>query len=225
MARKERSGAPYGAWQGETPNQAQKCVETHQNACYYAFMTLLLQSDFCVYCGAPATTRDHVIPLSKEVTTDDNFEVPCCTACNSSVKARYFNSFEDKAKWLLHRATKANRVHWDRLQLIVPRVVEALSQRVVGKNSAALRAGRETSTCVTCGAIHSRQSHYCSQRCMKLDYQDQRRRKQPPRKSERRLVLEKWAAMPMPEMPEPILIGYRSFEAVLRRALGNGATQ
>lgn len=38
----------------------------------------------CVYCGEPATTLDHVIPVAAGGTNDDNNLVPACGNCNSS---------------------------------------------------------------------------------------------------------------------------------------------
>lgn len=43
---------------------------------------LLANHPTCVYCGAPATTADHVVPVSKGGTTKDNL-VPACARCNS----------------------------------------------------------------------------------------------------------------------------------------------
>ena len=38
----------------------------------------------CVYCGKPATTRDHLIPLVKGGTNDIGNIVPACHRCNAS---------------------------------------------------------------------------------------------------------------------------------------------
>lgn len=38
----------------------------------------------CAYCGKPATTRDHVLPLSRGGTDDPANVVVCCVSCNSS---------------------------------------------------------------------------------------------------------------------------------------------
>jgi 5-methylcytosine-specific restriction endonuclease McrA len=39
---------------------------------------------FCIYCLAPATTRDHVVPLSRGGRNDIENLVPACASCNSS---------------------------------------------------------------------------------------------------------------------------------------------
>ncbi len=38
----------------------------------------------CAYCGAPASTVDHVLPLARGGTSDVDNLVPCCSRCNSS---------------------------------------------------------------------------------------------------------------------------------------------
>lgn len=38
----------------------------------------------CVYCGAPAQTRDHVVPLSRGGPDEAANIVPCCFWCNRS---------------------------------------------------------------------------------------------------------------------------------------------
>lgn len=42
----------------------------------------------CVYCRSPATTWDHIVPVSKGGETTPGNIVPCCTSCNSSKKDR-----------------------------------------------------------------------------------------------------------------------------------------
>lgn len=37
----------------------------------------------CIYCGAKATTRDHITPLTKDGTNDIENIVPACKSCNS----------------------------------------------------------------------------------------------------------------------------------------------
>ena len=42
----------------------------------------------CAYCPEPATTWDHIVPVSKGGITDPGNVVPCCSACNSSKRDR-----------------------------------------------------------------------------------------------------------------------------------------
>jgi hypothetical protein len=42
----------------------------------------------CVYCGAPANTWDHIVPVSKGGKTTPGNIVPACSHCNSSKKDR-----------------------------------------------------------------------------------------------------------------------------------------
>jgi hypothetical protein len=66
---------------------------------------LWLRLPNCVYCGGPATCRDHFIPLRCEQPDDHlrNFVVSACHPCNSTVTAYYFPTFEAKANWLRRR--------------------------------------------------------------------------------------------------------------------------
>lgn len=49
---------------------------------------ILAANPVCVYCGAPATTVDHVIPVAKGGTSDPGNLVAACIACNASKQAR-----------------------------------------------------------------------------------------------------------------------------------------
>lgn len=152
-------------------------------------MPMLLITDLCVYCGNDATTRDHFIPLAQEKVGDANFEVPCCVTCNSTVNARFFATFDEKASWLLNRVS--HRVNWKNLQQLAPLVVEALAQRAAGRNSAPVGVGMKTSNCDTCGQTLSRPYRsqnaraFCSRRCVtlfKLDENRRRKYRNAPRK-------------------------------------------
>jgi 5-methylcytosine-specific restriction endonuclease McrA len=59
---------------------------------YKAFRLKVLARDqwSCFYCSAPATTVDHIIPISKAPDLVVNFEnaVACCQSCNSSKGSR-----------------------------------------------------------------------------------------------------------------------------------------
>ena len=52
----------------------------------------------CFYCQQPATTVDHIIPVSKAPDLVVNFEnaVACCQSCNSSKGSRNQASFLDR---------------------------------------------------------------------------------------------------------------------------------
>jgi 5-methylcytosine-specific restriction endonuclease McrA len=57
---------------------------------------ILAENPVCQYCGGPATTVDHVIPLARGGTDDLANLVPACAVCNgrkgalkSSVAPRY----------------------------------------------------------------------------------------------------------------------------------------
>ena len=59
---------------------------------YKAFRLKVLARDqwSCFYCSAPATTVDHIIPISKAPDLVINYEnaVACCQSCNSKKGSR-----------------------------------------------------------------------------------------------------------------------------------------
>jgi hypothetical protein len=64
---------------------------------YKAFRLKVLARDqwSCFYCQAPATTVDHIIPVSKAPDLVVNYEnaVACCKSCNSAKGSRNQASF------------------------------------------------------------------------------------------------------------------------------------
>jgi 5-methylcytosine-specific restriction endonuclease McrA len=64
---------------------------------YKAFRLKVLARDqwSCFYCQQPATTVDHIIPISKAPDLVVNYEnaVACCQSCNSSKGSRNQASF------------------------------------------------------------------------------------------------------------------------------------
>ena len=64
----------------------------------------------CFYCGAPATTRDHVIPRSFAKRLEDfaivykrNVMVPACVECNSTAGNQVFITIREKRQFILGR--------------------------------------------------------------------------------------------------------------------------
>jgi 5-methylcytosine-specific restriction endonuclease McrA len=52
-------------------------------------LRVLKRDDYsCYYCGSPANTVDHLIPLVKGGSHEEHNLVACCTRCNSSKKDR-----------------------------------------------------------------------------------------------------------------------------------------
>lgn len=73
----------------------------------------------CVYCGDPADTMDHVIPLSFTISRKrtNRMEIgpmcPACRDCNTHLSNRYFDSFWDRCRWNRDRLEhKAKPVLW-----------------------------------------------------------------------------------------------------------------
>jgi 5-methylcytosine-specific restriction endonuclease McrA len=64
---------------------------------YKAFRLKVLARDqwSCFYCQQPATTVDHIIPVSKAPDLVVNFEnaIACCASCNSKKGSRNQASF------------------------------------------------------------------------------------------------------------------------------------
>lgn len=50
----------------------------------------------CAYCSAPATTWDHIVPVSKGGRTGPGNMLPACNSCNSRKKALDVNDFIER---------------------------------------------------------------------------------------------------------------------------------
>ena len=64
--------------------------------------------DKCAYCGAPATTWDHIIPISQGGGSNRGNIIPACISCNSSKRA------QDVFDWLeaTNRRIDDNVIDW-----------------------------------------------------------------------------------------------------------------
>jgi hypothetical protein len=126
---------------------------------YTIGMTMLIDITSCVYCGQTANTVDHFIPISKETKHQQGqFEVPCCSECNSSSRDRLFETFHEKLSWLLARALLKGRARLETLSLTLPLVDDALKHQ------------RPSKGCVVCRKPFSRNKHgnrrlYCGPIC------------------------------------------------------------
>lgn len=82
----------------------------------------------CYYCGVPATSEDHVLPLvaldsllcegTLPVASDLLTIVPSCIECNSLAGDKVFNSRREKKRYIQRRlanryADVLNQVAWD----------------------------------------------------------------------------------------------------------------
>lgn len=60
----------------------------------------------CTYCGMPADTHDHLVPLSilaklSDLTVNlESAKIPCCRECNSLACAAFFESFGEKKNFI-----------------------------------------------------------------------------------------------------------------------------
>jgi hypothetical protein len=84
----------------------------------------------CFYCGLPASTIDHVIPISyiEQILDIDGaiprplYKVSACTECNCLSSSNVFNSIDDKKAFVKRRlkrryAKYLNMPHWDQSEI------------------------------------------------------------------------------------------------------------
>jgi hypothetical protein len=138
-----------------------------QNCAVVGNEMLLINLSTCVYCGNEATARDHIRALRDGPEGAPSWEVPCCTDCNSAASDKWFDSFDQRASYLLDRAVRKKRVRLEILLATTPLVVAAL-------NDPPRREGR----CQTCGGIIRRRSLrrlYCGPVCAQRAARDRAR--------------------------------------------------
>jgi len=70
----------------------------YNSAYYKRVRTEVLQRDYftCHYCSQPATTIDHLIPISKGGTDEASNCVAACVQCNSGKRDRIAPSFFER---------------------------------------------------------------------------------------------------------------------------------
>jgi hypothetical protein len=78
----------------------------------------------CTYCGDPATARDHVIAVSYQQQTRTKAFSECgpwtwsCTECNTTLSNRWFDSFDERCRWVSWRLQKRVKpILWTEAQL------------------------------------------------------------------------------------------------------------
>ncbi len=103
------------------------CLERTQSAAESAMKFFVLGNRrYCVYCGDPADSRDHLIAVSyNRDSRDYAFQsrllgpvVWSCRDCNLRLGNRWFDSFDDRCRYmrdLLHK--KAKGIHWTQKQI------------------------------------------------------------------------------------------------------------
>lgn len=104
----------------------------------------------CTYCGQPATSIDHVVPLSRGGNNYEGNLTPACGYCNSSKNNRTV------MEWREGRPTPATVA-----------VLTARRQREA-KRARYVRATPPLplfSVCAGCGEVHQRASEFCSTNC------------------------------------------------------------
>lgn len=95
-AERERWLADQRAWRAKDGNMARgnhtrrtrKLAALIDGPLRAATYARVIASGPCVYCGAPATTVDHVVPLARNGLETESNLVPACGSCNSSKGAK-----------------------------------------------------------------------------------------------------------------------------------------
>lgn len=73
----------------------------------------------CAYCGGPAETWDHIVPVSQGGRTEPGNVLPACRSCNSKKKDRHVEDFIESAGIVISTALEAElalAVSWGRLE-------------------------------------------------------------------------------------------------------------
>jgi hypothetical protein len=79
----------------------------------YKYVYASMSKDYCTYCSSPATSWDHVLPISIarllpyfEFSSELLQLVPCCTRCNSIAGNRFFTCLSAKKKYIIARLSE-----------------------------------------------------------------------------------------------------------------------
>jgi hypothetical protein len=84
----------------------------------------------CVYCGEPATDRDHVVAhslvnsASRDRTFDHDEVVPACKDCNGALNNKPLVTIAERAHWLSERLKKK----LDKMPIWEPREIDKLGR-------------------------------------------------------------------------------------------------
>lgn len=80
---------------------------------YHRFYRLVCRDGICVYCGVPATTNDHFVPLSVLTMITDATTIisgmvllPSCGECNSLASDRIFPTIASKRRYIHKKLAK-----------------------------------------------------------------------------------------------------------------------
>jgi len=96
---------------------------------YHKLYRLVANEDICVYCGIPADTVDHFVPISVVGMLGEvfgivgrQFLVPACRECNSLAGGKCFKTIGGKRRYIQGRIRARNRSilampHWTENQI------------------------------------------------------------------------------------------------------------
>jgi len=150
----------------------------------------------CVYCGARAQVRDHVLPLSKAHLATEQpelrlqmFLVSCCASCNHDAGDQVFSSFEAKAAFLQNR--RKGLIDWEELTKTAPIVGRYLARVKHGlyslngqdyQKDRRRRQRRPLPKCKHCGLRKPLQNGFCKDSdCAEAYWTNQANEKEGPR--------------------------------------------
>jgi 5-methylcytosine-specific restriction endonuclease McrA len=130
-ANEARSGRLRATGWRKKPGRAQyaKCVDKyklrivrfgmgrrHNYRRYNKLYRLVADDDICVYCGVPADTLDHFVPLSILPMVGEvygrigrQFLVPACKECNCTAGSKVFKTVGAKRRYIQSRLRAKNR--------------------------------------------------------------------------------------------------------------------
>jgi 5-methylcytosine-specific restriction endonuclease McrA len=75
LTKRRATLAKYGIEPGHTEREWQRLLARHQGK--------------CAYCGAPATEREHVVPLSRGGSDFIGNILPACRSCNNQKNNKF----------------------------------------------------------------------------------------------------------------------------------------
>lgn len=120
----------FTPWITEKDNKVQEL--------YNKYVDSKFDSSKCFYCGADATSSDHIIPLVSDrkptgAITEIYNLLPCCNSCNSAKGSKTFEDFYKDFKEQIMKTLKDENVYNARLRDI-PQLIKELQELNPRKN-------------------------------------------------------------------------------------------
>jgi hypothetical protein len=79
----------------------------------------------CTYCGDTPSSIDHIIPFQFQTSEERKGDrarfgpiTPACASCNTKIGSRYFDTFDDRCKWIASSIERqAKPIIWSNAEL------------------------------------------------------------------------------------------------------------